>query len=141
MDCLVVARHVRAAFGAVEDAPALMRQVVRQVLADHVPGGVVHARLYDIELAVSELVANAVEHAGSGGSVALTVQRNGAVLVEVSDLDPMWGSRSRHELGGRGLGIVDTVADRWNVDWTGTGKTVRAEFGHTQAVEAPLVLH
>jgi anti-sigma regulatory factor (Ser/Thr protein kinase) len=136
MECLLVARHVRAAFEPSPVAPREMRQVVRAVLADTPP-----ERVYDVELAVSELVANSVEHAHTHGSVAITLQCNGAVLVEASDEDAGWGPPPAPDHpGGRGLGIVDRLADRWDVRWTATGKTVWAWFGVLPSeVPRPLV--
>lgn len=136
MECLLVARHVRAAFEPTPVAPRRARQVVRDVLVDSPP-----ERLFDVELAVSELVANSVEHAHTRGSIAITLQCNGAVLVEVSDEDGGWAPPPGPDhLGGRGLGIVDTLADRWDIRWTRTGKTIWAWFGVLPSeVERPLV--
>lgn len=95
----------------------------------------------DIEIAISELVSNVVEHARSGGSLAMTVHSNGSVLVEVSDPHALWSEHpAGASLGGRGLGIVDAVADEWDIEWTTHGKTVWAWFGRPVGdVVAPLV--
>lgn len=136
MECLLVARHVRAAFEPTPLAPRRMRQVVREVLADSSA-----KRVFDVELAVSELVANSVEHARTRGSVAVTLQCNGAVLIEVSDDQLAWGPvPGPDHPGGRGLGIVDSLAERWDIQWTPQGKTVWAWFGGLPSeVERPLV--
>ena len=77
-------------------------------------------RLRDVRLLVSELVTNAVRHAG-GEAVRLVVAVTGGVLrVEVHDpghgfelsaapTDPLRAS-------GWGLVLVEELADRWGVD-------------------------
>jgi anti-sigma regulatory factor (Ser/Thr protein kinase) len=80
----------------------------------------------DIALMVSELVTNAIRHAGTDFRV--TVDRTpAAVRVSVTDgapgrpvaLDP-----GPQDLSGRGLMIVDRLADAWGVDPARPGKTV-----------------
>ncbi|MFE2280481.1 ATP-binding protein [Streptomyces sp. NPDC059454] len=92
-----------------------------------------------VTLVVAELAANAVLHGrvpGRDFELRLTYDRPaGLVRVEVSDTHP-----GRPELpeptvgpsadtdGGRGLLLVEAVADRWGVDGRrGPGKTVWAE--------------
>ncbi len=121
---MIVRRYVRAAFDAAAAAPGRMRALVRDALDD-----ACGERCYDVELAVSEMVANVVEHTGVGGTLAVTVQADGAVLVEVADVQGSWGPPpAKGHLGGRGLGIVDSVADAWDVSWSPHGKTVWAAF-------------
>ena len=71
--------------------------------------------LEDAVLLLTELVNNAVVHAGSGAEVRL--QRSGdLLLVEVRDSGAggvLRRDAGTHELGGRGLALLDTVA----VDW------------------------
>jgi anti-sigma regulatory factor (Ser/Thr protein kinase) len=86
--------------------------------------------LSDAALVVTELVANALTHAGprftvsvadAGDRVRISVaDGSGAVPVE-RDPDP-WSSH------GRGLKLVSSIADRWGVDPFGEGKTVWAEL-------------
>jgi len=82
------------------------------------------ASFADLKLLVSELVANSVEHsgAGKGDLIGLEVRvADGRVLVEVSDGGPGFElplSPTRHPWEaeyGRGLLIVDSVADAWGV--------------------------
>jgi serine/threonine-protein kinase RsbW len=88
----------------------------------------------DLELVVSELVTNSVEHSGVGpeGSVRLNVELDAdRVLVEVLDEGPGFDAEDRETQGtddrGRGLLIVDRLASRWGVGY-GPGTRVWAEF-------------
>jgi anti-sigma regulatory factor (Ser/Thr protein kinase) len=78
--------------------------------------------LDDIRLLVSELVTNAVRHAGGprGGEVALDVTIESArVRVEVADpgagFEPQPRDDEMSRPGGWGLYLVDRIADRWGV--------------------------
>jgi anti-sigma regulatory factor (Ser/Thr protein kinase) len=84
----------------------------------------------DAELLVSELVTNAVLHARSATSV--TIERDGAtVRISVCDDSP---TRPRlrnygpEAVTGRGLVIVDRIAQRWGVDPSDEGKCVWFEI-------------
>jgi anti-sigma regulatory factor (Ser/Thr protein kinase) len=79
-------------------------------------------KLDDIRLLVSELVTNAIRHAGAptGGVVALDVSINGPkVRVEVADagtgFDPTPRADEMTKPGGWGLYLVDRIADRWGI--------------------------
>jgi anti-sigma regulatory factor (Ser/Thr protein kinase) len=78
------------------------------------------------ELVVSELVTNAVIHAGT--SVAVLVARDGAgARVEVSDGSAvMPGLRvvTAGSSSGRGLTLVEHFARRWGAERTPAGKVV-----------------
>ncbi len=85
-------------------------------------------KLEDVRLLVSELVTNAVLHAGLSPEEAITVTvtvQGGLARGEVRDRGP--GFEPPHEpapkpdlAGGWGLYIVDKVADRWGVAYTGS---------------------
>lgn len=84
-----------------------------------------------ILLLVSELVTNAVVHAGPATGdrdIVLTVDRaNGVVHVEVSDRDPTLPVRGEPASGdpaGRGLRLVDALASDWGVIPCDGGKVV-----------------
>ena len=86
----------------------------------------------DASLLVSELVANAVLHAKTPVEVSV-VNAPTAVRVEVRDHSP----RLPHKLGGhganmagRGLYIVEGLADRWGTRSHGDGKTVWFELAY-----------
>jgi anti-sigma regulatory factor (Ser/Thr protein kinase) len=76
-------------------------------------------RLYDASLCLSELVTNAVQHPGEGGTVELTLAIEGDRLrVEVADegsgFDP--GPPTEGDERGWGLFIVDNLSDGWGVE-------------------------
>jgi anti-sigma regulatory factor (Ser/Thr protein kinase) len=88
-------------------------------------------------LLVSELVINAVTHAGT--EARLILRSDGRTLrVEVSDLSPelpLVGGYLPRMPSGRGLRIVDELADEWGVEQRPEGKTVWFEL-----VPAPTVV-
>ena len=96
-------------------APAKARGALEQI-----SGRLTPERMRDVRLLVSELVTNAVRHAG-GKEVRLVVNLDGGTLrIEVHDPgqgfevvpppdDPMRAS-------GWGLVLVEELADRWGVD-------------------------
>jgi hypothetical protein len=88
----------------------------------------------DVVLAAAELVANAVEH--GGGVAALHVEgRHGDVRVEVYDhAASLTAPSSRADDRGRGLAIVETLADDWGWVPACGGKLVWARFGCGRAV-------
>ena len=84
----------------------------------------------DACLVASEMAANAVTHAQSAFEVTVTCSDR-SVRVTVSDTGP--GTPEAHEVGlldvcGRGLTIVEDVADRWGCDDLPGGKVVWAEL-------------
>lgn len=88
------------------------------------------APLDDVRLVVTELVANAVVHAGTPVAVRLEVGPD-QVRCAVSDAAPgavTPGAGHADDLGGRGLHLVERVSDRWGVEEGPTGKTVWAEW-------------
>lgn len=103
------------------------REFIRSVLGDDWPG------LDDVLLMVSEMASNAVRHTASGGSW-FDVSVSGVsdtVRVSISDR----GSSSEPRMpddgvgedvltGGRGLRIVDALADKWGYAGDELGRTV-----------------
>jgi CheY-like chemotaxis protein len=86
--------------------------------------------LFSVELLVSELVANSVEHGESEVDVRIAVGAT-IVRVEVTDHDPALPVRrevSATSSRGRGMHIVDKVALRWGVQPRRTGKCVWFEL-------------
>jgi CheY-like chemotaxis protein len=88
------------------------------------------ALIADAQLAVSELVTNAVLHAQTTSQLRLALS-SGLLRIEVSDLgagspEPQAPSLSRP--GGRGLMIVSALASAWGIDPIDGGKVVWAEL-------------
>jgi anti-sigma regulatory factor (Ser/Thr protein kinase) len=82
--------------------------------------------LDDIALMVSELATNVVRHAGTTFRVTVE-QTTSRVTVAVTDRaggEPRRRDPAPHEASGRGLLIVDRLADAWGVDAAPPGKTV-----------------
>lgn len=85
----------------------------------------------DAALLVSELVSNAVMHAG--GPISVSVAYLDATLrVEVHDTDesplPKLRKPSASDKTGRGLHLVRLLADRWAITPTPDGKTIWFEI-------------
>ncbi|WP_405894646.1 ATP-binding protein [Streptomyces sp. NBC_00104] len=91
----------------------------------------------DPVLVVSELVTNAVTHGRvpgtSGRRVGMSTEKDGNIYrVEVRDtqrdaMPLLCEARNGLDGGGRGLLLVDSLADKWGVRPEGIGKTVWAE--------------
>jgi anti-sigma regulatory factor (Ser/Thr protein kinase) len=113
------------------DAAAAARNVVLEGLGSGVPQRAVE----DIMLVVSELVTNAVRHAGAGEAetISLRVGRSpGAVRIEVRDEQPALEPRQlvgkdAPATGGLGLVVVDALCD-WGTEQRDRHKTVWAEY-------------
>jgi anti-sigma regulatory factor (Ser/Thr protein kinase) len=103
----------------------------RFVAENAVRFGLSTERVADLTLAVSELCANSVIHADGEGTLYLW-RENSQVVCEVSDKgrisDPLAGRRpaDADQLGGRGLLLVNEVADLVRMHSDAEGTTVRA---------------
>ncbi|WJV44235.1 ATP-binding protein [Streptomyces flavofungini] len=83
-----------------------------------------------VVLAVSELVTNAHHHARTSAQVVLTWDGR-ALHLTVHDSGPgAPAPRSADDtsVSGRGLAIVDALADTWSIHPTADGKTITACF-------------
>ena len=94
-------------------APGLARRAVEE-LAPSIDDGV----LRDAQLLVSEVVTNSIKHSGSDDPIRLRVwKRRSGLKVEVADggygFEPAHPAPRRDGEGGRGLMILDALADRW----------------------------
>jgi serine phosphatase RsbU (regulator of sigma subunit) len=111
-------------FPAEAQAVGRARRLVRATLADW---GL--AALADTtELIVSELLTNAVNHAGA--PIELRLLRGPSLVCEVNDTSPAVPSPRMPGLdddGGRGLHLVGWLAYRWGTRLTPTGKVVWVE--------------
>ncbi len=85
--------------------------------------------LPDVQLIVSELASNAVVHAGSSFDVTVERLDQNAVRVEVRDFAqgfPRYLNRGIEADSGRGLQIVDLLAETWGIENRsgGRGKSI-----------------
>ncbi len=90
-----------------------------------------------VELLVSEVVTNAVGHAGTGGEMVL-MQKQGSLRVEVSDsgggnVAPR--NARPEDVTGRGMAIVEALASRWGVvdDAQGSGRRAKTVWFEIEA--------
>lgn len=115
-----------------QSAPAA-RHAVRRLLA----GSPLAARSDDAELAVSELVSNAVLHGRKPLEVVLSLDAT-RLRVEVHDgssTGPAFSMLDAAAVTGRGLVLVASCTDRWGVEPTPRGKAVWFEVGPQPAQE------
>lgn len=117
---------VTSTLRALDDLRAA-RAFVAQFAQD---AGLAADRLGDLQLIVTELATNSLEYTGGACTVALW--RNGADLVcQVSDAgrldDPLAGRRlpATHGTGGRGLFLVNALADLVRTHTCADGTTIR----------------
>jgi len=102
----------------------------RHAVLEHLAGQLDDRRADDVGLIVSELVTNAVRHAGVGpdgeilirllviaGRLRLAVEDPG------SDLVPRRSTPDPEQPGGMGLFIVEHLANSWGVARNGVGTT------------------
>ena len=107
-------------------SPARARRFVEHVL-DECPEEVVEVA----SLLTTELVANVVRHAGTPMRIAVGVG-DGRARIEVSDSSfalPMARHDDRGADTGRGVVIIERLADAWGVAPFPGGKTVWVEVG------------
>lgn len=119
--------EVSRAFRANFDAPGAARRFVDETL--DVAG--VADGADDAKLVVTELATNSVMHARSDFTVSVCVTAE-EVCISVSDDScdqPELTRRRGDEQGGRGLGIVASLATSWGSAPSGTGKCVWARLG------------
>lgn len=134
------------AFDGTTHAPAAARRFVRQVLGEWRLNHLAE----DAVLLTSELVTNAVVHAGTG--IELTCRLDAEAVppkleIEVDDQQPdrviLDGPAPAGPLAtsGRGLALAGMLADAWGVTYTRTTKRVwvRMEFADAQEPPCPPV--
>jgi anti-sigma regulatory factor (Ser/Thr protein kinase) len=123
------------------------RRLVTRALADWD----LDALSYTATLLTSEVLTNSVLHART--PIVLTVERTGTAAVKISVRDESMNipRRRRHAhdaTTGRGLELLDRLAQSWHVDAAGDGKTLSftvggdvdpwASFNDTDWMEAEL---
>jgi anti-sigma regulatory factor (Ser/Thr protein kinase) len=111
-------------------AAGIARRALRTLLAQ----ADAYELVRDGELALSELIANAVSHTAGEVLLAVWLDRDAGLLrVEVTDEDPRPpgdAAGTGSSGGGRGLKIVDAVTSTWGVEdrRDGAGKTIWFEL-------------
>jgi anti-sigma regulatory factor (Ser/Thr protein kinase) len=108
-----------------KSSAAVARATVRSALSDKFGNQL----LETVELLTSELVTNVIVHAATPCRLRLTEPRSGLLRVEVhDDTDSVAAvsvtSALPSSVHGRGLLLVDALADTWGTSRHSTGKTV-----------------
>jgi GAF domain-containing protein/anti-sigma regulatory factor (Ser/Thr protein kinase) len=126
--------------GQADDVPR-----ARRYAAAALQGGPAEVLLGDVELVVSELVTNALLHAGPPASLRVvlpTPEGSEPVTVRVEVRDPMRTAPMRAiathlSMTGRGIALIEALASSWGVEQDGTGKVVWTELstGHVASAE------
>jgi len=104
--------------------------------------GVDVAVIDDAVVIVSELVTNAVRHAGPDGHSGLRMECTfdpPRIRLQVCD-DGQQGTRSLHDqgaVGGRGLSIVAALADSWSIERAARGTVVTADISVARTLPGP----
>ncbi|MFI9772561.1 ATP-binding protein [Streptomyces sp. NPDC052415] len=93
---------------------------LRRVMRLHLGVWGLHDTVDQAQLCVSELVTNVITHTGRGTPATLAVSMSGTYLrIEVHDPDtralPTLLDAAPEAEGGRGMALVNAVADRWGV--------------------------
>ncbi|WP_344290439.1 ATP-binding protein [Streptomyces synnematoformans] len=109
-------------------------------------GGCAAEQADDIRVCVSELVTNALQHTPTGRRFLVRVVLNESVVrIEVHDASsdtPHLCTPADTDDRGRGLHLVDALADDWGVsDRTGPGKVVWVTFKIRTAAEVTCERH
>lgn len=94
---------------------------------------------FTTELIVSELVTNAIRHAG--GLISLRLIRDRTLICEVADVghtSPHLRHAAGDDEGGRGLFLVAQTTHRWGTRYTSAGKVIWAEQPLPPTVSAPV---
>jgi anti-sigma regulatory factor (Ser/Thr protein kinase) len=106
------------AFAPVPDAVRTARHALRD-------RGLSQDMDHTVGLLTSEIVGNAVRHAGPLSPAEKIVfhahMSEDHVRVEVADHGPGFDPEIRHDTSGFGLRLVDKLASRWGVDRTARG--------------------
>ncbi|MDX6222655.1 MAG: hypothetical protein QOD91_1709 [Frankiales bacterium] len=121
--------------GEADDVPRARRYAAAALLG--APAEVLQG---DVELVVSELVTNALLHAGAPVSLRVLIadrppREHVTVRVEVRDrvrTAPIRAIASNEAMTGRGIALIEALASSWGVEQDGDGKLVWSELstGH-----------
>jgi anti-sigma regulatory factor (Ser/Thr protein kinase) len=125
---LVSAAETTRSFAHLLDAPTAARRFVVDLLETWG----LHAVVDDASLLTAELASNAVVHARTEFTVAVSA-RQGVVRISVSDRSstlPTSRAASTMAISGRGLGLIAALARRWGTELLGDGKIVWVDLAH-----------
>ncbi|MCB5910209.1 SpoIIE family protein phosphatase [Streptomyces pinistramenti] len=108
---------------------AEVRAALRRTVDQWRAGAVMH----DIEVAASELIANALTHTESGALVSMELVPGSPrhIRLEVEDRSSQWPRRrspGETATSGRGLLLVEALSERWGAEPRGSGKALWCEF-------------
>jgi serine phosphatase RsbU (regulator of sigma subunit)/anti-sigma regulatory factor (Ser/Thr protein kinase) len=114
----------------------------RTMIRDAVKSWGLAERVDEAELAADELITNALVHTDGGAVLTLRMMSEPSrrLRIEVHDLASNWPRRREPgdaEVSGRGLLLVDQLADAWGVEPHGAGKSVWCEFRESAAAGPP----
>lgn len=118
------------------DAPAMARHLIRAAAA----AWGAWDQADEIELAADELMTNALVHTDGVGGVSMRLTPEGRIRIEVEDTSsalPRPREADDWAVSGRGLMLVDRLADAWGVEPRGGGKCVWCEFAVHAPAEVP----
>ncbi|MGW1838591.1 SpoIIE family protein phosphatase [Streptomyces sp. BBFR2] len=106
-----------------------VRSALRRTVDQWRAGPVMH----DVEVAASELIANALTHTDSGALVTMELlpEEPRRIRLEVEDRSSQWPRRrspGETATSGRGLMLVEALADSWGAEPRGSGKALWCEF-------------
>jgi anti-sigma regulatory factor (Ser/Thr protein kinase) len=106
---------------------------LRRVMRLHLELWGLHAVVGDAQLCVSELVSNVITHVGVGTPATLAVSMNDTHLrIELHDPDtralPTLVSAHDDSEAGRGMALIDALADRWGVQLQAEKKVTWCEL-------------
>ncbi|WP_328297100.1 SpoIIE family protein phosphatase [Streptomyces sp. NBC_00435] len=109
------------------DAPSMARHLIRAAAA----AWGAWDQADEIELAADELMTNALVHTEGVGGISMRLTPEGRIRIEVEDTSSALPRRREADdwaVSGRGLMLVDRLADAWGVEPRGGGKCVWCEF-------------